>query len=193
MYFLPYLFLISTLYCFFQEGTNRVGVRNANIVLPSILILGAVAASLVWPTSVSTGPAYALIALYVLAFASGRLYAAIRRNKVQLGVGILLTFSAAAISRVDPRYSDVAAAVGLFLIFFYASRVLPNLRLPGSGGAYLLHAPVANHGLSTTLFALGITAFSNLYISILATYSLCIMVTYLVIKYMPRYRWIMLE
>lgn len=189
LYFLPFLFFITVTYAFFIDKVALKLTKPTEIVSVFILILFC----LMYPTSSSTGPDFKLLPFYYVSFILGMLYHTTLNKRYQ-PVGILVTiviFLVIGIS--DPRFLDLAGILTLFTFVRQIARYLPNRRLPGSGGIYLLHTPIINYTISILLVHLAVVQEENIFISVFLTYVLCYLLTLMFIRFLPKYRYLLLE
>lgn len=189
LYFLPFLLFITVTYALF--GSNVATKPRRVIEIASVFIL--ILLCLMYPTSSSTGPDYKLLPFYYLAFIFGMFYHTTLNKRYQ-PVYLLVTIATLLIIGIsDPRFFDLAGVIALFTFVYQIARFLPNRRLPGSGGIYLLHTPIINFAISTLLLHFAIVQEANVILSILLTYLLCYLLTLLFIRILPKYRYLLLE
>ncbi len=192
LYFLPFLYLVSVGFHLFLCLSVANNIEPRRVLIPILVICAAT--STLWTSTPSTGGDLRLLPLYLLAYCLG---AAIRCNPSngiawrEFSFGLALCFVMSYFG--DIRYHDVAAALIAFTIARLVSKALPKVKLPGSGGVYLFHTPIINFAVSTALLSLGFTEGSNIAVSIIVTYFICLAMTLAYIKALPSYRWLILE
>lgn len=188
LYFLPFLLVVSVCYAGMARGS-----RAAGVALPCIAVLAAACVSLLLPTDSSSGPHWRLLPLYFCAYATGALvWQWMTRRMCWPGLASIILL-AAGLGLADPRFFDLAAAVAAFALVLALQAGWPAHRLPGSGGVFLLHTPLANFAISALLARLGVAQGLNVVMSVALTYALCLAVTLFVVRRWPRARWLMLE
>lgn len=189
LYFLPFLLFITVTYTFFID---KVALKlRSPVEIASVFIL--ILFCLIYPTSSSTGPDYKLLPFYYVSFILGMLYRTTLDKHYQ-PVGILVTIAIFLVIGIsDPRFFDLAGILTLFTLVHQMARYLPSRRLPGSGGIYLLHTPIINYTISILLVHFAVIQEENIFISVLLTYVLCYLFTLLFIRFLPKYRYLLLE
>lgn len=183
LYFLPCLLLVSLLYA----ACNQVrGARG-------MLLLAVFCLSLFMPTPTPSGPDPKLLPLYMCAYLLGAVVGqlALRQHGTQALLCLVLV--CLGVGLLDYRFHDLAAVVALFLLTYLLRSVLPQQRLPGSGGVYLLHTPVVNFAMSAALMQLGLQQGWNITASVVLTYGFCLVLTLIVVRRFPAQRWLILE
>lgn len=185
LYFLPYLFLISVVYACVYE---KLGLRKNNVHLVFLILI--ILISIFLPTESSTGAHWKLLPFYFSAYVIGRVLKIYDTSNNFWGV--LITVLSILIGFVDNRFFDLAVVLFLFIFIKYFF-LLKTIRLPGSGGVYLLHTPLINFSISIFLDYLGLHQKWNIFASVLVTYIFCLMFTLLVIRFFPKYKWLLLE
>lgn len=185
LYFLPYLF--ATTIFNFAITLYFNGYKKINVFL---MLSAAVSVSLM-PTESATGPDMRLIPLYALAFLLGREMNE-RFEKRYLAFAIALTILA-SLGLYDGRFIKIAIVMILFLISESIFNKMPQRRIYGSGGTYLLHTPILNFFISTVLLSLGITQMVNVIASIMATYISCLFLVWVIKRKAQKISWIILE
>ena len=191
LYFLPYLFLISVSVAVYEAITSRTSNFQFLALAGACAVIGTW--SFLVPIKISTGPEPLLLPFYAAAYLLGVVTA---RSRNPIFPGLLGISAAAVLVFAEPasRAFDSALVVLLFSASLFASRMkLLQRRFPGSGGVYLLHAPIVNHALSTVLVTLGIIGMANLFAAIIATYIITLLATLMVIRFSPRLRGLLLE
>jgi len=191
LYFLPYLFFIRIAYWLYLKITSKFSNYQYMIILLALILLFI---CYNFPVISSTGSNYLLIPFYFLAFVIGYIYKILQldnqKNFIYL---MLLILFFIMIGTQDPRFYDLTFMLVLFHIFLLLGHVLPKRRFPGSGGVYLLHTPIINFSFSALLQKFGIIDFANCVLSVFLTYIFCLFLVYTWIRYMDKYRWIILE
>lgn len=185
LYFLPYLWLVSTL-------VGLVLAKRGKLAAAVVIALLGIA-YLVLPTPTSTGPETRLLALYALAYTLG----AYRARFAGRGEVIAMVVVAGLIVVGVPwreRYVDLALIALLVEGAIQLSRRVPiDRRLPGSGGVYLLHTPILNYALSILLWKVGVVGIGNVLAALIATYLLALAITITAIRMFSTRRWLLLE
>jgi fucose 4-O-acetylase-like acetyltransferase len=185
LYFLPFLLIVTVGFAFFGKFTPAKYQSNSEwYILLAVAIL-----CFALPTDGSTGSDYKLLSLYLLGFLLGKHF----KSSTQLTPQIGIVLAGLLMGNFDPRFFDVAGIIALFVLLNSISNLLPSRRLPGSGGVYLLHTPLVNFSVSAALIQIGITQVSNIYISVLVTYLLCLAVTLVAVQKLPKFKWMLLE
>jgi hypothetical protein len=187
LYFLPFLFLVTTVYACLDAATTRW--RNS---LPAVLLPLLLLATVLLPTPSSTGPQLQLLPYYLAAYVIG-VQAQRMQNRAALATFLLLALAVACGGLVDARLYDLGGVMLLFGCTRYLWHWMPQKRLPGSGGVYLLHTPVTNFAISTLLVHLAVQQLPNALLTVALTYVTCLAATLLFIRLLPRYRWLLLE
>lgn len=188
LYYLPFLFLVTVVYATF-ERTLRL---ETGLVALFLAVLASGTAFML-PTVSSTGSDSKLLPLYVAAFLIGRFFAERKKSGPIFGSLLTVVGGALVLGFQDARFFDFAGVVVLFGAVISLAPILPNSRLPGSGGIYLLHTPVTNFAVSTLLVAFSVTQGLNIVASIVITYILCLSMTLFFVKLFPKFRWLLLE
>ena len=191
LYFLPYLFVISGVLILVTGLTKRP------LLSALAMLFGAVVVSLFLSTPLSTGTGWKMFFFYGAAFALGTTLAFFPKDKVwhfvgtSMAIGLLLW----GLGRMDYRYDDLLLAYGIAVVALVWSLFLPcpSKSLPGSGGIYLLHAPLLNVAVSTVLIKVGVIALPNFVLTVVLTYLVALVVTLLAIKLVPVTRRLLLE
>jgi len=124
-------------------------------------------------------------------------YLAIARKAKSLYFHVLcgaLSLCFAIGSHWDPRLWKIAEIILLFWFFLSVSS-LPFLhrRLPGSGGVYMLHAPLVIYGISSILAIAHVRDATNAALTLGLTYSICLVATLAFIRIFPKYAYLLLE
>jgi hypothetical protein len=186
LYFLPFLLFISVTYAGLHSKVKKLdlNIKLIDIVLYSFFIL----ISFYFKTDESTGPNLYLMPLYISGFLFGRLYNQFRNKYTPFF--ILATI---IMGYFDSRFYDFSAANILVMIAVSVSAILPAKRFPGSGGVYLMHAPIVNFCFSSLLFSLGFSGESNILGSVMFTYLFCLFSSLIFIKKFPHKKWVLLE
>ena len=182
LYFLPYLFLIELIIIFFLN--KRFGSKNFIYLL--FLFLNILV--LIFHTDNSTGSELKLIPFYISAYLLGILW-----RKISTAQKLLIILLYLIVGLLyDERLLDALLMINIFQIFINLSKYFPPT-IPGSGGVYILHTPILNFLISIILLNIGIQNWYNLIFTVILTYLSCILITYLFIKFYPKYKWILLE
>lgn len=190
LYFLPYLFITLAIFWFYLKFTSNF---NSNIKY-IILILCLVLICLLFPIEGSSGSNYFQIPFYFISFILGFVYKSLYLDELKRIVYLSsLVIFTIFIGFIDQRFYDLTFILILFHIFLLIGKKLPNKKLPGSGGVYLLHTPILNFFFSTILQKLGIIDFNNFVMSVILAYLVCLIFVYLWLKFNHEYRWILLE
>jgi hypothetical protein len=195
LYYLPYLFII---YCFYLLIFNMFSSNKGRLQYLLIFILFIFTIiSLAYPTDSATGSSYKLLPIYFLSFGI-TVYLSILRKEDErkyLIITILISIISCLIGTYDYRFYHISVMIVLLLLFYFLSNncSLLNRQFPGSGGVYLFHTPIINFGISTGLIYLNIFEKHNLFFSIILTYIVTLIISLLIIKISPRYRYFILE
>jgi hypothetical protein len=189
LYFLPYLFFITVTYAFCIDKIAPKLKRPIEIAIILILIIFC----LMYPTISATGSDFRLLPFYYVSFILGMFYHKAVGLRYQLVGIIVATVICLFIGINDPRFFDLAGIIILFTFVHQIARYLPNRRLPGSGGIYLLHTPIINYTISILLMRFTVVQGENIYFSVVLTYVLCYSLTLLFIYFLPKHRWLLLE
>ena len=201
LYFLTHLFVLTLAYAAWERCFNRRAVWAH-----AVLLACAVGLTLALPMPGSAGSDFRLMPLYVAAFVFGALFHLHRNAAKRLPVkgqtdwrvmgwlhaALLLTVALLG-STLDTRLITLFGVISLIagaMVFF---PLLPDRRLPGSGGVYLFHTPILNYAVSTALVSLSIVQRPNLVLSVLITYGLSLLFTLALIRYWPALRGHVLE
>jgi fucose 4-O-acetylase-like acetyltransferase len=187
LYFLPMLLLVSGGFAATQSAIGDRYRQSKFVIAASAILLTVLCLYL--PTNSSTGPNYALLPFYALAYVVGVL---LRLNGEGPTTAVVV-FAAGVVGFWDKRFADISLISLLFYLFFRISDFLPEKRLPGSGGVYLLHTPIINFAISIALVSAGITELANASFTVAVTYVVCLMLTLAYIYALPKYRWLLLE
>ena len=189
LYFLPYLFFITVFYAIAIDNSSLKIRTPINIIALNMLLLFC----MLYPTSSSTGSEYKLLPFYFASYIFGLIYRATLDQRYQsLGV-LALIILLILVGMIDPRFFDLAGIIALFKFVHHIDRFLPDRRLPGSGGIYLLHTPIINYTISILLMRLGVVQGVNILMSVFITYIVCLFITLVFIRFLPKYRWLLLE
>lgn len=188
LYYLPYLLLVTAAFATVESRLNK-----HRIVLLFLLTFVAFLIALLNPTQSSTGSDYRLIPYYIGSFLIGTIVAEQTKQGKGFSTTILISFAAALVGIMDHRFFDLAGVVFLLGLILLSTSRLPNIRIPGSGGTYLLHTPLLNFAISTILLKMSIGQGVNIICTIILTYMICLAFTAVVIYYFPKYRWLILE
>ena len=193
MYFLPFLFVCTGIGAIIQTASRPSRRREAAIFLMLAVLLTVVALYL--PTGGATGENYRLLPLYGVAFIGGHLISLMQQENYAKGmfttIGLATIFS--ALGFVDFRFYYIGVGVIVFAVAYIMSSILPDRRGPGSGGVYLLHAPIISFAVVHGLARLGIKNGMNVALSVFLIYVLCLSITLVLIKVSPHYRMLLLE
>jgi fucose 4-O-acetylase-like acetyltransferase len=185
LYFLPYLFYVSTAISLLEYFLGERTWKWAN----PLFAFAMIATCLAYPTSNSNGHDPHLLAFYALAYSVGGIYRTTRSKSV-------LAIAAAAFYALgfqDHRFFDMGFMTMLFVAADAASVHLKMIRFPGSGGVYLMHTPVVNFMVSVALEKIGITEIQNIVASVILTYAICLGASLAICTKLPKYRWLILE
>lgn len=189
LYFLPFLLFISVTYAFCFEYIPSKLKRDVAVVLVVILI----SICLIFPTDSSTGSNYKLLPFYYVSFILGSLCRVTSKGQYKqvntLGAVLISLF----IGLYDSRFYDLSGVILLFVIGQVISQYLPERRLFGSGGVYLLHTPIINFAISILLLKIGVSDELNILFSMAITYLLCLTITFAIVRLQPKYKWLLLE
>ena len=186
LYFLPYLFIVQVFSMAILQRANRYKEGIAWVLcLTSLLVVG------LWQVPTSTGPGLQHVGLYTFSFFYGvTLSSLVKINLSLVWVGIFSLI----LGSFDSRFWDLAAVVFVFLFILKLGPLFPDRRVPGSGGVYLFHTPVLNFAISIALeMCVGVYGNPNLFISFLITWVFALATTLLVVKFIPRMKWLILE
>ncbi|WP_411846122.1 acyltransferase family protein [Roseibacillus persicicus] len=189
LYFLPFLFVVQIFFGFLEIKVKA----NILVFLQVFFTLQFFGLSLIFPTSGSTGGDYLLLYMYSLCFLVGRVLKFLegrKRKSMFLGALLLLVIP---VGCFDPRYLDVGFVLALFLIVQFLQDWLPDARLPGSGGVYLLHTPILNFAILAVLLKFDFPEWLVLSLTIVLTYLLAVLFTRWVAWVAPEAKWILLE
>jgi hypothetical protein len=193
MYFLTFLFAFTGIGAIIQAGSGISRQTEAAICGFLLALLIVVALNL--PTEGVTGGIYRLLPLYGVAFIAGHLIAILRKcgetHKMPVALALVMLFF--AIGLWDSRFYYICFGTLIFQVSYVLSSRLPNRRIPGSGGVYLIHAPIVNVAMAHGLSKLGINGGDNFIFGVLLIYGLCLGTTRVFIKALPRYRNLLLE
>ncbi|MGE5492585.1 MAG: hypothetical protein ACM31P_15015 [Actinomycetota bacterium] len=188
LYFLPYLFLVTTSFALFFEVVDV----NKNIC-PLLIAVGGLVVAYANPTPSPTGSDIRLLPFYLGAFALGlawRLY----YDKGKLAhFFVPASLALFALGFSDQRFFDASGVLFLVSVVALLFDKFPSFRLPGSGGVYLLHTPLINFSISTILVWFSINQVSNIVASVLLTYAVCLVAVWVVRRFFREYSWIILE
>lgn len=187
LYFLPYLFLINSL-CAILYSTSFLKSKTTTTVIFILLISSCLA----FPTNSSTGSDLRLLPYYFLSFSIGIILQHAYSEKIKHAAFALAAFTS-ALGLYDTRFFDLTGVIILFWVAISLKGLLPDKRLPGSGGVYLMHTPILNFTISTILLQLSITESKNIILSIILTYTFCVILTTIITKILPKYKWVLLE
>lgn len=186
LYFLPYMLFVCVTFriidYFFSTTTNKYII----VVTFSLLTILA----LNFPTDYSSGSNPRLLFIYFSAFSIG-VFLSKTISILEVSCGVLAALF--CISIFDHRYLDFLLVVGMLYIVYYFKDILPNKRLPGSGGVYLFHTPVVNFSISSGLSLIGVDQGFNIVVSVFLTYIICLGVTFYLKKLLNKSSWIILE
>lgn len=187
LYFLPYLF------CMQVAAWPLLAIRQRAAVTLTIAAAMFVVATLL-PTAISTGHDVKLVPLFLGCFALGVGFRALRDRDLAVATMVAVAACAAAIP-FDHRAIDVLLVVVLFYcaLRLSATGLLDRLVIFGSGAIYILHTPVLNHTVSTTLQRAGIEGYFNLAASVTITVAVCLGAAFIVLRWFPRARGLLLE
>gem|GEM_PF-4159269 len=189
LYYLPYLFLVSTLtILFFSIISSQYSKLFYTIILTIILIC-----VFFIKTDSVTGPDHKLLFYYYVAYGIGLLLKKFVDNKTPYIILPTITLILGLYFNLNFIY--ILINLVLLGVFYYLSiftKIL-NRSFPGSGGIYLLHTPILNFAISTLLMKIGFLEYTNLYLSLLLTYIVCLLITLTFIRYFPRWRFLFLE
>lgn len=185
LYFLPYLFLIWT-------AINYVLSKGGKF-LAAFVLLGLFCAYLAISTPSSTGPEPKLLILYALAYTIGY-YRARYAGKWEIALVTAMASLGVMLISFQSRYFDLALIILLLEAVVLLSRKEPlPMRLPGSGGVYLLHTPLLNFAISTILWKLHVISVANIFVTMALTYLAALAITLAFRQVTKRYRWLILE
>jgi len=195
LYFLPFLFYVSIAFLFYTAVTSQYLKLSASMTL-LLPFVGLLAFSEFHRTVESTGSDFLLLPLYATCYLAGH-YLAIARKAKSLYFHVLcgaLSLCFAIGSHWDPRLWKIAEIILLFWFFLSVSS-LPFLhrRLPGSGGVYMLHAPLVIYGISSILAIAHVRDATNAALTLGLTYSICLVATLAFIRIFPKYAYLLLE
>jgi hypothetical protein len=185
LYFLPYLLGISVFFAAIRSVSGELVYPRILAAMAVFFILMCVA----FPTLGSTGPDYRLLPYYFLAYIAGFLYRSIGRGFYVWFV-LIVTL---VLGLLDHRFLDLSGMIVLFVCAESWSSKFGSGRAVGSGGVYLLHTPILNFSISIFLEKLGVLQFYNVILSVALTYVVCLFISIVFIKFLPRYRWLILE
>lgn len=192
LYYLPYLLIVTVAYAIF---TVFIKFSNFRILAELLLFIIIIAACLALPTKSSTGSDFKLLFLYVASFLLGRQY--INNFSLDLKykkfVVITILILSLGLGFIDERFLDFTIFMTLFFAIESIHHKLPNSRIAGSGGVYLLHTPIINFTISTLLAYIGIQQGFNIFVSVILTYLTCLVITHIFINTFPKQRWLLLE
>ena len=195
LYYLSYLFVISSVYIMMSFLAEKMNISFRYIILAILVVCTII--SLILPTASSTGSDYRLIPVYFLCFGVGISFSMLRKknlNRFYISIvsAIILGF---IIGFYDHRFYDLSFVSFLFLCAYKISINIEAMRRPfqGSGGVYLLHTPIVNFAISSVLIMMGISEYFNLFFAWILTYIFCLIISLLFIRYLPSYKWILLE
>jgi hypothetical protein len=186
LYFLPFLLIISVTYAGLYSKAKALDFNIKSIDI--FLYMFFLSVSFYFKTDESTGPNLNLLPFYMGGFLFGRLYNQFRFKYIPFFILIAMS-----IGYFDDRFYDFSAASILIVLAVNISSFLPAKRFPGSGGVYLMHAPIVNFASSTLLFKLGFSSESNILGSVILTYLFCLGFSLFIINKFPSKRWILLE
>lgn len=185
LYYLPYLALISTSLNFLAWRHRKADVQAILLTLLAVYVMV--------DTPNSTGPDSRLLVLYTLAYSLG-MYIARHAKTMEMLILAVVSLIAVFWFPWTSRYFDLPLVILLFLCTLHADRLgAITRRVPGSGGAYLLHTPVLNFAISTILWKYGLHGVANVAVAIALTYIVALAMTLGTIRYAARYRWLLLE
>jgi hypothetical protein len=205
LYFLTHLYFLTLTYAALERWFSRYTLE-----LHVSLLAGASVLTLLLPTPGTAGSDLHLLPLYIMGFVMGamlwecqsrlkesvvevELVGRINLRVLDLKYVIVLIYVLLLGIFLDTRLITLFAVTALIagaMIFF---PLLPDKRLPGSGGVYLMHTPILNYAVSTALVSLSIFEWPNLILSVLITYGICIGITLALIRLRPRLRALLLE
>ncbi|MDO9405029.1 MAG: acyltransferase [Polaromonas sp.] len=191
LYFLPYLASITI-------GTNAIlsifHTESFRLLISRISLALLTIATIELPTTVATGSNTRLMTLYAVAFFTGLLVRDTLHKKSFRSANLILTTVIIGCAGVlDWRFRGLMIALILLLICIALKDHLPQRRIPGSGGVYLLHTPILNFTISLMLVNIGIEQEFNLIASVILTYAISLTATLIFISVYPRQKWLLLE
>ncbi|MDS3860084.1 acyltransferase family protein [Thermosynechococcaceae cyanobacterium BACA0444] len=195
MYFLSYLFFILNALFICTLLLNLFNIDSKYFFL--ILAVIALICSQVYPVESSAGPNLLNIPLYIFCFSSGQMlkYSFPKNIKSFYFYAFALSSLFLAMSRFDHRFLDVSIVFVLFTLGIYISysKVLSSFTAPGSGGVYLLHAPITIYVVSLALTKISVFGFLNAVLSVILTYLICLFITLSVRLHLPKLSFLLLE
>lgn len=185
LYFLPFLFFLTAL---FGTLTSFLQRNFTSLEMCSIFLLLTFLA-LVFPVSSSTGGDYRQLFMYGAAFVFGM---CVGRGS-DLYIVYFVAFLSAVAAFFDSRFVDLIFVFFAVFMAVYLGKYFPRRRLWGSGAVYLLHTPVLNFAISDVFYRMGVLGWSNILASVFFTYFFCLISAFLMIRFFPRFRYLILE
>jgi hypothetical protein len=205
LYFLTHLYFLTLAYAALERQFSQHTLK-LQLALFSVGILLAI----LFPTPSAAGADLRLLPLYTVGFVMGAMTWQCKSNLKELisrvdsiqrvdflEIDLIYLFAVLCILLsgvfLDPRLVTLFAVMVFIIGAMFFFRLLPDRRLPGSGGIYLLHTPVLNYAVSTALVHLSIFEWPNLIFSVLITYGICLGLTIALIRFTPKLRGLLLE
>ena len=186
LYFLPRLALLQWVSMGLQRPWSPDQARWLMLVCATVW-------ALLMPSPDILGADYPVWPLYVVAFAAGGLMRASTVWQLRWGRVAVLCVAAGAVGLHDPRFIELAVLLPALAAVLSVTRGLAGRRFPGSGGVFLLHAPILNHAVSTGLQSVHVLQWANVCGSVALTYGVALLLTLWFIRQFPDARWVVLE
>lgn len=159
LYFLPYLLFVTLSYSWL---INKFSLE-LRVYIDGLMVILFIGLCLLLPTISSTGSDLKLISFYYFSFLAGSLCRVILYLRHWVLIIIAIIFIFINLGFIDSRFFDFAGVIILFAIVKLISQYMPNKRICGSGGVYLLHTPVINFFISTILLHFSVTQWALLH------------------------------
>jgi len=184
LYFLPYLLLVTITHAYIDTYFLKQRLQFISILIILLIII-----SFIFKSPSPTGSDLNNIQYYWCAYTIG-VFIKINNKFIYL---ITLIMILSAFGLFDNRFITMSGIVIIFLFTLWISRFLPNKRLPGSGGVYLLHTPIVNFIVSTLLYRISVYNVANIILSVIITYLLCILISLIIKNKFPSVKDVILE
>ncbi len=195
MYFLSYLFIILNMVFLCTLLLNVLNIDSKYFFV--ILAVIALIVSQIYPVESSAGSDLLNIPLFIFGFSSGQVFNFLFKKDINTFYfsGLVLSAVFIAISGLDHRFYDVSFVLILFTLGIYLSysELLSRFTASGSGGVYLLHAPITIYVISILLLKINVLGLTNVVLSVFITYLSCLLITISVRHHLPKISFLLLE
>lgn len=195
LYFLPFLFYVFLAFFVYTGLSHRLKVSPILSLIPPLA--GFFALARMYPTTTATGPDVRLLPLYAACYVIGFYFS--KAYKIQpayfYAIASILTALFFFGASTDRRLMDMAEVTFLFWLAVMVSsfKWSGHRTLPGSGGVYLLHAPIFIYGISTFLSIAHVVNVPNVVLTVILTYVVCLALTLAIRAKAPSQAYLLLE